>query len=307
MVAFAFKHDPVFARHFLKSVCKAKRYSSPRSYEALFQLQHCADLVIRAIDRSELFVIEFKIDALLQPKQNPLTPQFFRTGGYGAQILKKPEWCHFKKRTYVVLQHNRLFEQDGRLKGLNYHACSWSQLAPGHMAPKGIFTDLLKSLSEIGIPSLKNWKGETMKIGDHTKDAVNMWELLSGVLGKAQLSTRPAWNIGHDEEQSWFGLNWPAKAPGYQELVSVVKPSGAAGWFGYRRVNKNAPEVAICCYCDGDEGSLERTKKWLRKRLPPAISKSIHQEEDELYVTTAAKNAEHDEAWLTAVFEKLKD
>ncbi len=307
MVAFAFKHDPAFARHFLKTVCKAGRASSPRAYEALFQLHHCADLVIRAIDRSELFVIEFKIDEALQPKQDPRGKQFFGPGGYGAQILAKPEWSSFKKRTYVVLQHNRLFEQGGRTRGLNYHACSWSQLAPGRMATEGIFADLLKSLSEIGIPSLKNWKGETMKIGDHTTDAVKMWQLLIGVLGKSQPSARPAWNINQDDQQSWFGLDWPAKAPGYQKLVSVVKPSGHAGWFGYRQVNQETPEVALCCYCDGGKESLQRTEKWLRKRLPRGICKSIHQEGDEVYVTTAARNAAHDEAWLTTVFEKLKD
>ena len=65
-IAFCIEHDKAFKRHFLKVVAGL---SGEHITKVTLEPEHCADLVLEG-DR-HVFVLEFKLGALLQDHQNP--------------------------------------------------------------------------------------------------------------------------------------------------------------------------------------------------------------------------------------------
>ena len=307
MVAFAFKHDPVFARHFLKAICGAKPSSNPSGFSIEFQPEHHADLAICSTNRRELFVIEFKIGAELQPKQNPWDKSFFKQNGYGTMILNDAQWRRFKDRTYIVLQSSQISDRDVVKHGLRCLSRRWKDLVPTHR-PKGLYEDLLGSLGGFGIPSLKIWKGNQMKLGECTKTAVQMSQLLSGIADNFNIPTRRLWNINQDQEDWWFTLDWSTRPPQFEQPDKVVKTKyGSHGGFGYQQHRKRKSERAVWFYC-GNSKQQKITQMWLVKRLPQPLRKLIcRYDEAQLYIADPSQTAEQDHAWFTEVFNYLKD
>ena len=306
VVAFTFKHDPVFAAHFLKMICGAGRGYNPRDYSIEFQPEHHADLVICSNDRRRLFVIEFKVGAELQPKQNPWHKSFYKKNGYGTKIQSDPRWKGFKERTYIVLQNSLISDRGLVKRCLRCLSRRWKDFIPTRR-PKGLYADLLDSLGGFGIPSLKVWKGNRMKIGESTKSAVEMNQLLCKIADDFNFPGRRTWNINKDQNAWWFGMDWKKQSPGYKQLARAVNPQwGAFGWFGYQQNRNEKPIRALWFYCGDNEKNKQRTEQLLRRRLGKN-SKRIRHDDESLYIAAPAQTAGQDHAWFTEIFNCLKD
>ena len=306
VVAFAFKHVPAFATHFLKEICGAARDINSRDYSIEFQPEHHADLVIYSDKRRELNVIEFKIGAELQPKQNPWDRSFAKKNGYGTKIRSDPRWSNFNKRTYIVLQNSQISERDVVKCGLRCRSRRWKDLVPKNKV-KGIYADLLDSLAVFGIPSLKVWKGNRMKIGEGTVTAVEMNQLLCKIADDLNLPRRRHWNINKDQDDWWFGMDWPKRSPGYKKLARTVNSKWRTmGWFGYQQNKNGKPLRGIWFYCGANEKDKPLTIQLLRKHLPRKYTRLIRHDLESLYIAVPAQTASSDHDWFTEMLTRLK-
>lgn len=306
MVAFTIKHDLVFAAHFLTAVCGAPKDIAPSDYQIEFQPQHHADLIIYSKAKLIVYIIEFKIGADLQTKQNPWERGFYGPAGYGAKILRDPRWKTFKKRSYVVLQNTRLEQEDQVQRGLRCLSRSWRDCVPSQ-PPSGLFADLLDSLGELGVPSLKVWKGNHMKLGESVKSAVEMTNLLRGIADEFKLSGRRRWEVNQSPDDWWYGLECSTQATQFKKLAAVVKSKWSVfGWFGFQQNREGKSERAVWLYC-GNRKQQELTRNWIAKRLSKASFKLLRPDHDHLHLATTAETAEQDHAWFMEIFNQLKD
>ena len=121
-VAFTLKHDPRFCRHFFRVVCGFPDWPDQPPPKIELQPHDHSDLAIKDSLNASLVIVEFKMGANLEEKQNPKYQKvFFGAGGYGNLILDEHDYRDFSRKTYIVLNDLKDFE-DGERRGLQFRA-----------------------------------------------------------------------------------------------------------------------------------------------------------------------------------------
>ena len=172
-IAFCLKHDESFRRHFFEKVCRQNDGSELNGdFRIEFEPKPWADLKIQNAGRE--YVIEFKIGARLEPKQNPNNDEF----------NKKPDGYGFKMQEngiqrYTVLGKENLGLGDRKIVKVQgseiiCRECSWNVLSDGLESSKQspMLRDLFDCLASLGIEHFEFIKAEKIQVKLPLNEAV---------------------------------------------------------------------------------------------------------------------------------------
>ncbi len=313
-VAFLLKHDPSFRRTFLQRICGMSEAETDHRIEVEVQPDAHADLRIRCQETKALYIVEFKLGAHLQPKQDPAQPEaFFEPDiGYGWTIADAPEYNNCSRRTYIVLQNWRTF-QDGDLRGIQTLSRAWKDLVVPPTEESSLTRDLLDTLGGWGIAAMRFRHTTHMKKSEHTKDAADMFQIITAIaedLGikahKFDFDVQP----GGDGE-AYFGLNIPF---GLKSFAKLEKHAGQGedhlGWFGYSSGEKGASTLDVWIYCKpskATETPESKTLEFAKKRLGMNFGGSVSNAEGHVRVSIRGDSVSDDNQWFASVFDALRD
>jgi hypothetical protein len=275
-VGFTLKHDAQFKTNFLKKFAGIDE--DDENYEPKLQPADCIDLELKHSQKHILVVIEFKVWAELQPKQNPWLdgrkyddaglPFWLKAeNGYGYQLGQK-NYDQFSTIYYIVVQQNerRRDEKPCTKFGKTFwlKSRSWKALLDPTAEME---EDLVNSLGEIGIEELKDWRMKTMKIKPETVAAcangAEVIKVLLWVSEKLGLTIK-SW-AGFGPECFGIGLdNKVAARLSEKRSAFLGQHRWGVGWFGYLEIpeqsGKFQPEVWFYCNNGAKPKLLETLK-----------------------------------------------
>ena len=252
-IGFCLTQDPAFRSHFLQRICNERVNSAGSNFEILIEDEAWGDLTLLSEDRSLAFVIEGKINAPLQPHQNPDSREEFWQLGYGKDL--KEHFRSFRTRvTYIVLGYP---EQLRRLKDTNGIALRqkfWEDLATDFPRTP-LSHDLYRCLAALGVAAFRSSQTNNMKQASHAKSASQTHRLLKDLLKELKLvGVRHYDDISYEPDEDWwyFGIGiTKKKVPVFwgsgcisQQLYPFVKG------FGQSRFARPAPAnllARVCC------------------------------------------------------------
>src|ERR1035437_1195754 len=303
-VAFVLQHSAPFKRYFLRAICAIQSPGDLEEFAIELQPHHHTDLLISHRLRSALYVVEFKVGAPLASKQNPVNPSFRkRPSGYGYQISHEPTYAAFRSKNYVVLQELTTFAKKAK-NGLVCWARSWSDSVHDSLRNVTLVEDLLNTIGDLNVASLKFRHRKAMKKAKSTKDSVDMHQLLRSLLsdlGAARLSH----NIGQDDEDSWYGLSVPTGAKGFNRFLKFHKKGWPLGWFGYQQHVGKPPELTVWIYSHST-GAGDRLEHMIQKRLPRAGKLKLYRDGPHVFLSQTAPSISDDRQWFLDTFDLLK-
>ncbi|PWU13318.1 MAG: hypothetical protein C5B50_19600 [Verrucomicrobia bacterium] len=316
-VALTLKHDLAFRSHFLDRVCGWKW--TPDQLTPKFEVQphDHSDLAVKDGLNAALCVIEFKVDAPLELKQDPSHVSFLGKQGYGTLITGEEDYLAFPSKTYVVLGEFPELSVEIKLEKLTCRGRTWSDLWPATHEPRGLWMDLLDTLGQLGIATLQ---GRQLSKKMNSKFASNVYEMhatLRAIASQAlRLPRAPvADDIDMDGDEFWHGLKIPnANLPKFKTLLQIVKPEGdKLGWFGYqagksRPAKKAQSEIALWLYC-GSKEAARATRRFVQQRLQgiPGNCDEPSPEENAIAFDSGGDPEMGDKEWFEAVFRALED
>ena len=305
-VAFVLKHEERFRSFFMRRICGSERALEHRGFSIEVQPHQHSDLAIKDERNSALYVIEFKIDADLEPIQDPANSEFADPKGYGQLITHEPTYERFREKTYVVLDQFSHSDQDVNVLSLTCRFRSWADLIPG-TAINGLWADLLDSLGEINVASFQHRSLANMNNARFTPNVVAMRQTLIAVASKLRFGTNRVEDIGTEASEAWYGLKIPnRKLRNFLDLeISVGTNEEYLGWFGYQAGSGHS-ELAIWLYC----GSTEKTgwtRKLLSQRLQKVVPGRIKIDGKHVCFDSEGRSDLGDKEWFEAVFSALSD
>ena len=313
-VAFLLKHDNAFRRTFLEKICGMSEVEIDHPIEVEVQPEAHADLRIRCQATKALYIVEFKIGAQLQAKQDPAWPDAFfgPETGYGWTIANAPEYNNCSQRTYIVLQNWRTFE-DGNVGAVRTLSRAWKDLVVPSTEETSLTRDLLDTLGGWGIAALRFRHTTHMNKSKHTKDAADMFQIITAIaeeMGikphKFDFDVQP----GGDGE-AYFGLNVPF---GLKSFSKLEKHAGQGddhlGWFGYSSGEEGASTLDVWIYCKpskATETPQSKTLEFAKKRLGTNFAGSVSDTEGHVRVSVAGDDVSDDNQWFASVFDAVRD
>lgn len=281
-VGFVLKHDAQFKRNFLKNF--AGIADGRENFQPGIQASDCEDLKLENPERRTLVVLEFKVWAPLQPKQNPWLDDrkpddnslpFWSEAdnGYGYQLTKKDYdqiyYVVVQQKEYGGVRDEKPFEHSCKIFHLKRR--NWECL----LAPSpGLEEDLVTSLGELGIGELADWRMKTMKIKPETvEDCFKGAEVITGLLWvseKLKLTLKKSW-LGFGRNNLGVGLPNEVAArlsKGRSAFVGRHHKGWGCGWFGYisEQFGKFQPEVWFYC----NTGAKDKLLKTLEREFQDA-------------------------------------
>lgn len=303
-LGFAFRHEPKFLNYFLSKVCGLPDAVTADGCEIRCQDGNQSDLAI-VWPAQRVIVVEAKINADLQPHQNPTMDAFQAApDGYGFQIGEKYPNEH--ERLYVVLAKDVSAIPRGE------HTCAnpqfigfrqWGELEGMRDQPP-LITDFLDSMGLLGIPELQLRSFRNMQLEQATESAAKMFCLLEGVANRYKLTQKDRWDVQSKADEGYF-VGVKVSAGGmFQELTRCVGASNQTiGWFGYEAPAGAQPRISVWFYPQTQQ-ALVATQRFVASRLGPA---SFQNSEFAFFVSRDVASRLDDVGWLQSVLEKLRD
>lgn len=247
-VAFCLEHDKKFLAQFAKVVGIPAR-SNVREIDV--EPKQWGDLVLRT--SHEVFIIEFKLAALLVKHQDP-RQLLFTQHGYGAKIR-----AHYPNQSvrYAVIGEPI---PKGRTKdGLEYSGISWSAMIHSKGAETPLERDLYDCIGALGAPVLSARRMKKKSLKAEALSAMEVYRLL-------QQAAAAAGDIRTGDSESGIdhvGINIPAGGArpdsSHARLRKIVKPNGRLlGWIGYEEVDELS--VSVWFYASPATAKSIRTK-----------------------------------------------
>lgn len=253
-IAFCIKHNDEFKRHFLNVFGKPPQ----QKIQVTLEPEHCADLVLEG--DGYVLVLEFKIDAPLEPHQNPEKPAFWNADGYGAKICENFAQAR-KDLRYVVI--GKEVEKCNR-DGLECSSVPWRNLLICDRPENNLEEDLYDCLGHLGAPGFLHRHMKNLELAaSKAKQGMAVYGFLDHVLSQEGLSSGVAASDGKT-----LGLNIKKAGGGgfRRKLIEAVQPTGQSiGWIGYSTWDTEFAHLAVGFYC-----SQKAAESKLRKRLEAA-------------------------------------
>lgn len=301
-VAFAIKHDDSFRCHFLSAVCGIAPHSNDALTLAVQPFDH-SDFSMKDAGGVWLVVVEFKIGAALEDKQNPAKTQaFFAVDGYGTLILGEPEYQVFTRRLYVVMDDTKHFD-DATKHGIECKSRTWVELASG--IESGLWSDLLHSLGDLGIAAFQLGKLKNMNNASYTRQAVAMHQTLVAIASKLKVRSSGKMDINMEGDNAWYGREFTLDRLMNHIYLRALAGSDSRGWFGYQ-ARADQWELAVWLYCESEEAA-RRTRDYIEPMLKQNLLGRLSCNGKD--VTFVSEMVSHigDAEWFEAVFKALQD
>ena len=246
-MAFCFEYDKEFRNFFWGKVLRyADDCESARSSMEV-EPKCWSDLLISSNWKGQrrLHVIECKINAELQPHQDPRQKAFFETGGYGHKLLKEGRASNAELH-YTVLGPSEPLSLPPARREIKLDQVSWAELDTGF--PKTpLAGDLAETLGRLGCLEFSMRTMKTVQVGAGFVEALKAVQVLDVVCARLGVGSR-FYKDEFDPEKAGLG-RWikPPKegkhggsrlATGvasreHQGLYRVTNRDGWNVWFGY--------------------------------------------------------------------------
>mgnify|MGYP001553087013 CR=1 FL=1 len=268
-VGFALKYDSKFKENFLTKFADIK--DCVEGFHTEIQAADCTDLKLANPQERVLVVVEFKVGAPLQPKQNPWLDRrkpddeglpFWSEAcnGYGFQ-LGRNGYDQFSTIHYIIIQKNahlrsehvcKRFGKTFRLK-----ARSWNSLLEPVSAME---QDLVRSLGELGVEELDDYRMKEAKIENGDLDALfkgrTAIELILHIstnkLGDTKASARKqlinSFTEGSRGNIRHLGLYAPQTA--LKRLAGIRSDLLTNVWFGFISEDNKPFKAEVWYYCN---------------------------------------------------------
>jgi hypothetical protein len=303
-LGFAFRHEPKFLDFFLRKVCQMPGVATPSGCEIRCQDGNQSDLAI-VWPAQRVIVVEAKINADLQPHQNPTTDAFQAPpNGYGFQITQK--YPSERERFYIVLAKEVVGTPKGESKCSNPQFIGfrrWGELEDMTDA-SALITDFLDSMGLLGIPELQLRSFKRMRLEHTTESAANMFCILEGLANRYKLAGKDRWDVQSKNGEAHFVGIKIREGGLFEELSNCVgSGNGTVGWFGYEAPAEAQPRISVWFYPQ-DQQSLLATQRFVTDRLG---SVSFQSSDFAFCVSRDAASGLDDVSWLQNVIEKLRD
>lgn len=315
-VGLCLKHSPDFRQQFWRTICRSD--SDPVSTPDLTMEVEPADwadlrlVAERGLPHRTVWVIEFKLTADLDDKQNPESDVFARPGeGYGA-LLSSHEGRGDADLRYVVLGSNSLPTGSGFIKslGIAWQARRWCDLLPGMGHEDGLTTDLFDCLGQLGIPAFRMKEIATHRV-EGFGHAAQAWDVLLALAAhycqnaKQIEANRPApehFNIGmylRSPKGRW------REGEAIASIAEHMKPAQPRQlmWIGY----ESGPEVtglrrSIWVYCQDEHLAQQQ----VARLLSVLAGVEITADEDALVISSRPDHRGSDFEWFTSTVEAAR-
>jgi hypothetical protein len=287
-VGFVLKHDVQFKKNFLKKFADIEE--SVENFEPSIQAADCADLKLENSSKRILVVVEFKVGAELQPKQNPWPdtrksdddslPFWSKDeSGYGNQYGNKSNFNQFSTVYYIVVQQNGTPRNEMPCKkfGKSFYlkSRSWKSLLE---PDPGLEDDLVKSLAELGIEELEDWRMKGIKIENGDLEALFKGKTAVELI--LHISTKLGWrkDVARNRLTGFFtegscgnvrqlGLYAPKEA--LKRLAGIRANFLKDAWYGYFSENNQPFKAEVWFYCN--ENAQPELRALVEKELNSAL------------------------------------
>lgn len=316
-VAFLLEHDAAFRRTFWQKICGVTGADLDCPFAVEVQPASHADLRLTCAETKTVCIVEFKLGAHLQPKQDPTKyDAFMKPGsGYGAQILA--DHADHARRIYTVLQNWPTFEE-GDVQGISAQdlvvfSRQWKDLFDPTQQESSLTRDLLDLLGGWGITALKFRHHLPMKKANHVQDTVEMFQIVTAVI--EHLGIKPQHfdfdvQSGDGSHGTWFGLNVPLSMKQYTKLESVSGPGeDTLGWFGYSS-DEGTSTLDVWVYCKPSKAVVTpaaKTVEFVRKRLGIGFVGTVAEAEGSVRISVGGDGIPDDRQWFAGIFDALRD
>jgi hypothetical protein len=323
LIAFCLKYDEVFRRHFFDKICEVRDEEYEKKWkgaeiEVERKLWGDMALIKPALG---VFVIEGKIHAPLQKKQNPAEKEFWQDGGYGSAIKKYEPFQKIKQNlNYIVFGYGKKGDEkivpQKNSEGIICKQKWWEDLEVG-FPNTSLAADLADCLSLLRVDAFYFRKIKTMKIKQSLYQAGEAYQVLEGI--KAELKNKALkfkFSSYANDEEGWgfiYSIHETSESrPGKQEngLLKKVKPNrnGPVGEFGYYGTEGSKLFRQVWLYCC-DNAQAKKLKKDLESKLTE-YSVNLDWDDDHkverfLKITEKRKNLSKDFDWFNSVFRCL--
>lgn len=262
MIAFGFRYDVTFKKHFLQRIIEGNFQESDLSaYKIEIEPHKCSDLVIKN-GTKQLIVVELKIGAELSAHQSPAQENFWiEKEGYGDQLTSK--YSDFLQILFVTLEKRASWSEPVRKHPkIECSAKIWDQLIRNPIGNESSMeTAIYDCLGSLGV-SCFNFRGMIMKVKDQATDATQVYNLLKKTMESiGKWDSRDLAVSNPIENNSYFGVNLALKS--FCEIEHLVHPRPGAsvmGWLGYDSHSPNPIEPSVYLYC-GDLKAAEKLQK----------------------------------------------
>jgi hypothetical protein len=268
-VGFALKHNLQFKQNFLKKFADIEKDFT--NFEPEIQASDCTDLKLENRHERVLVVVEFKVRASLQAKQDPwldcrkpdddsLPFWSEASNGYGFQLGQR-SYDQFSTIHYIIVRQNecprseRICKKFGKIFHLKTK--SWNYLLEPSSAME---QDLVKSLGELGIEELEDYRMKQVKIENGDLEALfkgrTAIELIlyisTNKLGDTKASARKQlinfFTEGSRGSIRQIGLYAPQES--LKKLSGVRSIFLTNVWFGYLSEDNKPFKAEVWFYCN---------------------------------------------------------
>jgi hypothetical protein len=279
-IGFCLKYDPRphFRRHFAGVVCGLKSRQTPRITDIQVEQKFWGDLVLRMSGR--VYVVEGKIKAALQGKQDPTKARFW-SNGYGAAILQR--FGDEKRIHYVILGYPRKLHLKPD-KRINCSQVFWGKLAKNYPQDirnrnNDLASDLASCLSALEVDAFYLRETKNMKIKNPEKTAQAL-TTLDAVRRRIGLRKREAkfttaftsdWAFGYNVYCANRNTRNGGSLADLRKLISPKRGDPIA-WFGYETDELGRGRRSIWFFC----GNKSARQKLLRKLNRSSRLRSSH-------------------------------
>lgn len=261
-VGFCLKHSATFRAHFWKRICRLSTDpETPPPLTVEVEPVHWADIRLSGeiAGKRCVWVVECKVGAPLDSKQNPCDDTFFVPSlGYGWLFKNSEDGSNLR---YVVLGAREslgLNEAGEDIGGITVTQSLWSSLR-GAKSLDSLQADLLDSLGHLGISCFRMAHIESIRVKSGFQEAAAAWEVLTALGSEDGCGFRTSyWRIaaGQPEpEVIYVGASLrrppPLKPTSnlHRALDQRLKPPGdKLTWVGYE-AGPNWFRRSVWFYC----------------------------------------------------------
>jgi len=304
-VAFCLKYDERFRRHFWNKVCRQDGDSDLRP-DALvtIEAENWSDLKIENGDCR--CIVEFKIGADLEKKQNPNEKEFFmKDVGYGYEMGRR------RIRRYTVLGYKEelgLGKATAK-KQIICRECSWNDLRDGFEGlGSKLVKDLFDCLAKVGVWEFQFMKNKITRVGADIGKVSLALDAMRWVGSALDLSTK-SYSESDEEGYWWLGFNVyrSGRAENTKFLEQITGGEyPVLAWFGFQGDGNSPPERAVWLHCGDKKLACEASKCFGK----PSFAACRTEEGDppekwDVRITKPTDEGLADREWFHAVFCRL--
>ncbi len=252
-----------------------------------------------------VFVVEAKINAPLDPVQDPDSEEFF-SSGYGHGIIHS--YPSRKVRAYIVLWQKDEAVADRKPDKLRCVAKHWKLLEPLPRSNTNLVEDLFKSLGSFNVRcfAILNPMTDKLKLANDAAGACKVHAVLSDIVSYLKQSVGlPIVKDSSDFQVDGSYIGWDVIRRGAdQAWLDFVTPKGAISgdeisWFGYGSDGK----MNVGFYCDP---SRVKAVQSAMKQCVATFGK-VRTDRQYVWIESNGSATEGDKEWFREIFNRLDD